>query len=250
MLIYSYEVVALKRKSAFGILLFALVGLLLCGIFVYTAERNADLMALSNFADKRGMTVIIDAGHGGADGGTVATDGTPEKDFNLKIAQKLNTQLKALGIKTVMTRNSDISIHDPDKVGLRAQKVSDIHNRMKMMENTENAVFVSIHQNHFPNQTLWGTQVFYSPNTTESAALADYIQNTVISMLQPNNKRIIKKSGTSIYLLYYAKKTAVLVECGFLSNPTETKKLNDEKYQNQMAFAIACGIMNYLSDGI
>lgn len=240
----------MKRKSLLGIFLLVLFGMVLCGIFLYTAEQSADSMVLSNFADKRGMTVIIDAGHGGADGGTVATDGTPEKEFNLQIAQKLNTQLKALGIKTVMTRESDISIHDPNKVGLRAQKVSDIHNRMKMMENTENAVFVSIHQNHFPNDGLWGTQVFYSPNTTESAALADCIQNTVVSMLQPDNKRVIKKSGTSIYLLYYAKKTAVLVECGFLSNPKETKKLNDEKYQNQMAFAIACGIMNYLNDGI
>ena len=125
--------------------------------------------------------------------------------------------------------------------------VSDIHIRMKIMEETDNAVFVSIHQNKYESSYQWGTQVFYSPNTTSSAALADCIQKSVVSTLQPDNKREIKKSGSSIYLLYYAKKTAVLVECGFLSNPQETAKLKDEAYQKQLAFSVALGILEYMN---
>ena len=116
---------------------------------------------------------------------------------------------------------------------------------MSIMESDENNIFVSIHQNKFSNSSLWGTQVFYSPNTTDSAVLANCIQNSVCSLLQNDNKRVIKKSGSNIYLLYYAKRTAVLVECGFVSNPQENKLLENSDYQRKMAFSIAYGIMEY-----
>lgn len=209
----------------------------------YAAKRTS----AEKSAQASVFTVIIDAGHGGADGGAVSVDGTAEKEINLVIAQYLEELLNLYGVKTVMTRTTDDSIHSSEAVTLREKKVSDIHNRMAIMENTENAVFVSIHQNKFPNASLWGAQVFYSPNTTDSAELADLIQNNVKSILQPQNNRVIKKSGNSIYLLYYAKKTAVLVECGFVSNPEETLKLKDSVYQKQIAYSIACGILEYLN---
>lgn len=193
------------------------------------------------------QVVVIDAGHGGQDGGAVSKDGVEEQGINLQIARLLEEQLHAFGVSTVMTRKDENSIHDADAKTIREQKVSDIHNRMKLLEDTPNSILVSIHQNKFADASLWGTQVFYSPNTTTSPQLANCIQTKVQELLQPQNKRQIKKSGSSIYLLYRAKKTAVLVECGFLSNPEEVKKLQDTEYQKKMAFAIAMGILQYLN---
>ncbi|MGN0519500.1 MAG: N-acetylmuramoyl-L-alanine amidase [Candidatus Fimenecus sp.] len=221
---------------------FILAFCLLFYTYVYRSAQTANAPVQT-----KETVVIIDAGHGGEDGGAVAADGTVEQLLNLQIAQYLEAQLQVFGIETVMTRTTEDSIHSAEADTTRERKVSDIHNRMKIMEETENAVFVSIHQNKYESSTQWGTQVFYSPNTTSSAALADCIQKTVVSTLQPDNKRVIKKSGSSIYLLYYAKKTAVLVECGFLSNPQETAKLKDENYQKQMAFSIALGILEYMN---
>ena len=115
------------------------------------------------------------------------------------------------------------------------------------MESYPGALFVSIHQNKYTDSSQRGTQVFYSPNTTSSPVLANCIQQSVVSLLQPDNTRKIKKSGSSIYLLYYAKQTAVLVECGFLSNQQDTALLKDEESQKQMAFAVAAGILNYMN---
>lgn len=191
-------------------------------------------------------TVIIDAGHGGPDGGTSAADGTLEKDINLQIAIKLNEILGSMGIKTLMTRNEDVSIHDETAETIRQKKVSDIKNRLKMINETEEAVFVSIHQNHFSNSKYSGTQVFYSKNHPHSQTLANYIRLPIISILQPENSREIKQSGSEIYLLYHAKNPAVMVECGFLSNENETQKLKNNQYQQKLAFLIALGIVDYL----
>ena len=191
-------------------------------------------------------TVIVDAGHGGVDGGTVAADGTVEKDVNFAIAQRLCALLECAGVETVMTRSGDDSIHDPSCTTIRTQKISDIRNRLKIMEQTENAVFVSIHQNHFTQSKYRGTQVFYSANDARSEALAQSIQTAVVSLVQPENTRRIKQSGTEIYLLYHAVRPAVMVECGFLSNPEETQLLKSADYQTQMALAVSQGILNFL----
>lgn len=191
-------------------------------------------------------TVVLDAGHGGIDGGAVAVDGTSEKDINLAIALKTEAFLRAFGIPTVMVRVDDRSVHDESAKTTRQIKVSDIHNRMKLFENTSNAILVSIHQNHYSSSSVKGAQVFYSKNTQSSADLAEQIQGVIRTQLQPWNDRKIKPSGSSIYLLYQAKATAVLVECGFISNPEENTWLHDEGYQGQMAFCIAQGILQYV----
>lgn len=191
--------------------------------------------------------IIIDAGHGGFDGGAVADDGTVEKDINLSISNYLQEFLTILGLKTIMVRETDDSVEDSGLNTIRERKSSDLHNRMKIMEETDNSIFVSIHQNKYSIEKYSGTQVFYSPKTSEeSSLLAQSIQDSVINTLQKDNKRQIKECGTSVYLMYNAVKPAVLVECGFLSNIEETNKLKTSEYQKKIALCIALGIQNYL----
>ncbi len=190
--------------------------------------------------------VIIDAGHGGVDSGAVGLNGAYEKDINLSIAKKLNDILKSSGYLTVMTRNRDVCLAGDDAKTIREKKTSDLHNRMKIMESFETVIFISIHQNSFYGAKAKGTQVFYSPNSEESKALADLIQSSIKTGLQPENKRLTKKADTSIFLLYRANKTAVMVECGFLSDYEENLKLCTNEYQNQLAVYIAEAIKIYL----
>ena len=205
--------------------------------------------AVSSTAVADAPLIIIDAGHGGVDGGAVAADGTQEQYINLDIALKLNEALIAKGYKALMTRTDNNSIHDASAVTTREKKVSDIHNRLKIIEANPDSIFVSIHQNYYTESKYWGTQVFYSPNNPESSVLAQCIQSGVVADLQPDNTRQIKESGDSIYILYNTTVPAVMVECGFLSNYEETAKLNDEIYRQQMADSICNGIINYLNGG-
>lgn len=192
--------------------------------------------------------IIIDAGHGGFDGGASTNDGTPEKDINLNISLYLNEFLSSFGYKTILTRSVDESLESDGLTTTKSKKTSDIHNRMKIMEDTENSLFISIHQNHYSVEKYNGTQVFYSPNfSEESSLLAQNIQDTVVSHLQPNNDRKIKECGSSVYLMFNAVKPSVLVECGFLSNNEEAEMLKTTQYQKKMAFCIAIGIQNYVS---
>lgn len=190
-------------------------------------------------------TIIIDAGHGGEDGGAIGIDGTIEKNLNLEIALKLNDVLSVMGYETRMVRISDISIYNGNPKTLREKKVSDIRNRTAIMEEYENCLYVSIHQNKYDDASIWGAQTFYSPNNEQSKKLAQFIQSSIATELQPENKRQIKQSGTSIYVLYNATKPAVMVECGFISNPNELSQLKIEEYQSKMAFSILSGLINY-----
>lgn len=207
--------------------------------------QEAKIASSSQLIENEFPVIIIDAGHGGEDGGAVGVDGTNEKDINLEIAFKLNHILTAMGYETRMVRTSDISIHNEGLDTLREKKVSDIHNRVAIMEEYENCLYISIHQNKYEDSRIWGAQTFYSPNDEDSKTLAQFIQTSVATKIQPDNKRLIKESGTSIYVLYNATKPAVMVECGFISNPNELSQLKTEEYQSQMAFSISSGILNY-----
>lgn len=151
-----------------------------------------------------------------------------------------------MGYQTRMVRTTDTSIHNADADTVRERKVSDIHNRAAIMNEYENCIYVSIHQNKYSGSSIWGAQTFYSPNNEESKELAQLIQSSIANNVQPDNKRVIKQSGTNIYVLYNATKPAVMVECGFVSNANELEQLKDDEYQNKMAFAISNGIINYL----
>lgn len=200
-----------------------------------------------SFDGLQNKTIIIDAGHGGFDGGTSASDGTVEKDINLQIALKINDILNSMGIKTVMTRNDDTALNDPQLSTIRQKKVSDIKNRLNLIEQTEEPVFVSIHQNHFTQEKYSGAQVFYSKNNPQSLSLAESIRFQLITVLQPDNTREIKQSGSEIYLLHHTKAPAVMVECGFLSNYNESQLLKNEEYQRKLAFTVAVGIVDFLN---
>lgn len=188
--------------------------------------------------------VLANSAHGGFDGGAVASDGTIEKDINLEISLKLNSILQFLGYKTVLVRSEDVSTEDlGDFSG--SKKVRDIKNRLALTEKYENSILISIHMNKYSTSQPNGTQVFYSPNDV-SKELADSIQESVKAMLQNNNKRVTKKATKDIYLLYHSKVPSVIVECGFLSNPSDLKNLKDEKYQSTLSWAVAEGIKTYL----
>lgn len=193
------------------------------------------------------IKVIIDAGHGGVDGGAVAADSTLEKDINLDIALKLNEMLKMCGAETILTRDSDISIHDNKAKSIRAKKVSDIHNRFKIIENNPDYIFVSIHQNTYSSAKYKGAQLFYSPENSDSAVLAKSIQESFAGLLQKDNERQIKKCGTDVFLIYHAESVAVLCECGFLSNSEELNNLKNPAYRSKAALCIFSGIMDYYS---
>ncbi len=232
-----------SRKNIIVILLF--VG----AVFGIIALSNtcSKLVAQTLATTDRGTTIIVDAGHGGVDGGTCADDGTLEKTLNLEIALRLSDILKCMGYNVIMTRTEDVSIHDSNAQTIREKKVSDIKNRLSIINNNPECIFVSIHQNHYSVEKYSGTQVFYSPNHSGSMLLAQSIQDTVKNSLQPENTRTIKKGSTDIYLLYHANAPAVLVECGFLSNKSETELLKDVSYQNKLSFLIAMGIIDYIN---
>jgi len=221
-----------------------------CLLFYFTAKGNSDALAAMTELTAHNAVIIIDAGHGGVDGGAVAGGGAVvEKDINLAIALKLDEMLRAAGFKTVLTRASDASIHDESAKTTRQQKVSDIKNRLAIVEGTDNAVLVSIHQNCYPTSSKpTGAQVFYSKNNPSSQTLALSIQTMLAESVQPDNRRQIKQSGTEIYLLYHATRPAVMVECGFLSNPGERELLQQEDYQKKLAFAIMGGIVRFFGD--
>ena len=192
--------------------------------------------------------IVLDAGHGGFDGGAVAPDGTVEKDINLKIALTLKDFLKQGGFEVIMTRESDVSTDDVETDKIATRKKSDLKNRLGLMKDNPNAVFVSIHLNKFTTSAANGSQVFYSAEHDQSKALGDCIQRSIVKLLQPENTRVNKQATSSTYLLYNATVPAVLVECGFLSNSAELKRLKDEEYQKKMAFSIFCGITSFYSD--
>lgn len=192
-------------------------------------------------------TIIIDAGHGGEDGGAIAIDGTCEKDYNLDIAIKLKNVLAVYGLDVIMTRTDDSMTCDEGLDTQRQKKVSDIRNRLNIINSSINPVFISIHQNKFSDSEQKGAQVFYSKNNLRSPILAEEIQNSISSAIQKNNKRKIKPSGTEIYLLYHSTAPSVLVECGFLSNQKDLSNLKNEAYRTNLAVVIADGIIKFIN---
>ena len=188
--------------------------------------------------------IIIDAGHGGEDGGAVSDYGVLEKDINLEISRKLADTMKVLGYTVKETRTTDTSLESSGDT-TRERKVSDMKNRLSVFnENTSNIV-ISIHQNKFTESKYSGTQVFYSPNNDNSVVLAENIKSSVISLTQPSNTRECKKADNSIYLLKNATVPAVIVECGFISNQAECEKLVTDDYQKEIAYSITIGYINF-----
>lgn len=181
-------------------------------------------------------TVIVDAGHGGIDGGAVGVSGAMEKDLNLDIAVKTDALLRLLGFNTAMTREVDMSIHDGDARSIRDKKISDMKKRVQMVNDTPNARLISIHMNHFSGADCRGAQVFYAKGYS---TFAECVQQMFKEGL--GSARAAKEAQKNVYLMTHVDCPAILVECGFLSNPLEERKLLDLEYQKRVALCIAVG---------
>lgn len=190
-------------------------------------------------------TVIIDAGHGGPDGGATSCTGVLESKFNLEIALRLRDLTELLGIQTLMIRDTDCSVYTQGNT-IAQKKVSDLKERVRIVNNTENATLVSIHQNLFPDAKYSGAQVFYA-KTQGSQKLAKDLQIAFIKSINQDSHRQAKKAD-GIYLMQKINCTGVLIECGFLSNPKEEYLLRNASYQKRLCSVIATSLSNYLFD--
>lgn len=182
--------------------------------------------------------IVLDAGHGGFDGGAQSRSGISEKVLNLQVAKKLELILLRRGYMVVMTREGDYALQDDGKSG----KPADLKARVKIAEANPDGIFVSIHMNKFAVAKYCGSQVFFSKNSERSGVLAEKIQSSILEGLQPDNKRLSKPADRDIYLLEKLEMPAVIVECGFLSNPAEALMLTSDTYQASLAECIADGI--------
>lgn len=218
---------------------FFIVFLTVCFAFsalsLHLFENSAYSPAVSTPQNK--PVIVIDAGHGGIDGGATGADGTPEKDLNLAISKRLALFFCVAGYTVVQTRTDDRSLADADaKKG--HVKQSDLVNRLKISNQYPGSVLISIHMNTYPGVTCRGLQVWYSENNATSKELASAVQSGVKGLLQPENNRKIKASTSSIYLLRHAENPAILIECGFISNEEECERLSTELYQRELTLAI------------
>lgn len=222
--------------------------LVFLGLFIVAAIaisfRNGTVPAASNAVSEGKRTIVIDSGHGGADGGCVGVNGCVEKDINLAIAKDLAELLRLSGFKVVMTRTEDISLHDQGVEGLRNQKVSDMENRLEIIKSYPDSLFISIHQNQYTEPEYFGAQMFYTTNNSGNSKLAQIMQDC-FAELQPGNDREIKLIDNDLYLFKNTQQLAVLAECGFLSNPNDASNLSDGEYQKKVAFTIYKGIIKY-----
>ncbi len=206
-------------------------------------SREAAIYTASKMAAKKNITVVIDSGHGGNDPGKTTADGTLEKDLNLAIALKLQKYLEAADITTIMTRVSDSGLYDESS---NNKKVQDMQNRVALMNDENVDLVISIHQNSYSDSRVKGAQVFYYGTSVEGSKLAEVLQDRLVLDLDPKNHRKAK-ANNSYYLLKKTTRPTVIVECGFLSNPTEAEKLKSETYQDALAWSLHMGILEYLN---
>lgn len=189
--------------------------------------------------------IVIDPGHGGEDGGAISCSGLPESQYNLEISLRLKELLNLLGYKTKMTRTNDISIYKKGDT-LAQKKVSDLKERVKIINETENGILLSIHQNYFTDGRYNGAQVFY-PKTEGSEELAKQLQDQFRSVLNPGSHRQAKRSS-GVYLMEHIQCPGILIECGFISNTMEDNNLRNPEYQKKLCSVIATATARYLSN--
>lgn len=233
----------MKRVNYLGLLPFYLLAAILCiGAAHWGSE--AVTTAVQTGAVERQQTLIIDAGHGGIDGGATSCTGKLESGYNLQIALRLNDLFRLLGYHTVMIRTTDTSVYTQGNT-IAAQKVSDLNERVRIVNETEDAVLISIHQNTFSDNRYSGAQVFYA-DTEGSRELAQLLQTGFTSTLNPDSNRKSKRADT-VYLLNNIQATGVLIECGFLSNPQEEAKLGNCVYQQKICCVIVSAFCEFLN---
>ncbi len=231
-----------KTFKISGVIWVMTAALLTAAAVVLLFKTNAAEPIRTN-ADSPAMTVVIDPGHGGQDGGA-SCGGVLEKELNLNVSLKLRDIIASNGGAAVMTREGDA----PDVPGANGKfvKRDDLRYRLDVLDKADADLFISIHMNKFSEPKYSGAQVFYSQNGEESKVLGEIIQKSLRENIDPENSREAKRNESGIYILKNAKVPAALVECGFLSNPTELEKLKTEEYQQSLAEAIYKGIEEFI----
>lgn len=230
-------ILSMKKKTV--LIITAVCAVCVAFVGIYVNSRTVQTMSVND------MTIIVDAGHGGIDGGAVGVSGVLEKDVNLQIAKQLEKVITENGGKCVMIRTDDSDLSDSNAKTIREQKRTDLHNRRAKGPQGDGDIFVSIHQNKFEQQQYSGSQVFYA-NDENSKKLAGILQKNLISGLGQDGKRQSKLAYTSMFLLQKTNIPSVIVECGFLSNPEEEKNLTDSAYQEKIARIIYQSLVEFV----
>ncbi len=234
-------------KNYFNILYLVMISLSI----LLLADPAVDVMKRARSAadspkQKEQLTIVLDAGHGGRDPGKVGINGALEKDINLSIALKLRDLLELNDINVIMTREEDTGLYSESDSN---KKVVDMRKRVDLINNSNAALAVSVHQNSFTQESIKGSQVFYFSNSKEGKEFAETMQDQLKKSLQDGNKRVAK-ANDSYYMLKKSQCPLVIVECGYLSNNGEAALLIDENYQEKMAWAIHLGLLAYLNDTV
>ncbi len=233
------------NKTKFNFTVIPVYALVFLGVLFVSLYGSKAIMVWSQAAPLDGRhTIIIDAGHGGEDGGATSCTGVLESNINLEIALRLNDLFHYLGYDTAMVRTTDTAIHTQGDT-IAARKASDLKARVSLANETENALLISIHQNYFSDDRYSGAQVFF-PTTDGSEELGKSMQREIVSVLNPGSNRQAKKAS-GVYLMDHIECPGILIECGFLSNRQEEAKLRSENYQKKVSCVIVSTVSRYLS---
>ena len=233
--------IVLSKKRI--LLITSMVVVALFVFVIQTAQVNKDIVPTVALPVSN-KVIVLDAGHGVPDEGAESSNGTTEAETNLKIALKVQSLLEQSGATVILTRSDENAVYDLDSKTLREKKVSDIHNRVKIGNESSADIFVSIHLNKIPQNQYWGWQCFYQDGNEKSTKLAKSLQNNLNEAIQKENKRVPMKLDT-VYIMKHVEIPISIVECGFLSNPEEERLLLEDEYQNKLAWGIYNGIIDY-----
>ena len=228
-------------KKRFGII----STILLISLFVFVFQVASSKQTVQTVSlPVSNKVIVLDAGHGKPDEGAQSSNGTTEAETNLKITLKVQSLIEQSGATVVLTRSDENAIYDLDKTTLKQKKISDIHNRVKIGNESSADIFVSIHLNKISQQQYYGWLCFYKQNDEKSTALAKSLQENLNDSIQKENKRVSMKLD-NVYIIKHVEIPISIVECGFLSNPEEETQLLSDDYQNRLAWGIYNGIMDY-----
>lgn len=244
-------VIVIKRKRIIGIVLL-LLATALCLYAVDSRIVDSGIVLKkevieTTFLPIQNRVVAIDAGHGGIDSGALGVLEASEAEINLKISLKLRNMIEQNGGITVMTREDENGLYTEESMSVKEKKNEDLRNRRILVNESDPDAFISIHLNSFPEEKYYGAQTFYKEGCDRSDKLANMIQEELRKSLDKNNERV-PQSRNTIYLLREIEKPAVLVESGFLSNRKEEELLNNENYQEKVAWAIYMGLTRYFTE--
>lgn len=232
------RIIMLKRKWVI-LCTFLISVLLMVNLFLHKTIRTSTLPTLNK-------VIVVDAGHGGIDGGAVSRGGIYESHINLEIALKLRRLLEQSGAIVILTRDTDMGLYS-DRGRIRDKKNEDLRNRKDLINSSEADILISIHLNAFPQTQYYGAQTFYPKDSEKSKKLAELIQEELLRVLNNDNHRV-SKVKSDIYLMQETKLPTVLVECGFLSNPMEERLLQQPTYQEKVAWSVYIGVLRYFQE--